>query len=1412
MRSAAVVVRVVLVAAMGALVAPRPTPDACVVVAVEHARVRLAQTTAGALQLTGPFGTRTCRFDEEGRVGVSVGGGGTLEVGTVSSPGALDLDAYRVTLTGKLRADRVRIVAAEMLYVDTTAELSARRTDLRGRVVFNVGSVRASGASGGRIAVSGEHVMNQGVLAARESGGDGGEVIIAFGTHFVESRRGSIEANGVGRGGTIVLAGREGSHLFTSGSHGVRGRRGGSIAFNAGEVTLAGASLDASGIEGGGRIRIGGKEPARHPSGVTREVAVRGGSALFVDGEEGGSGGRIVLASLDRTRFGGHASARGGRLGGDGGFVEVSSAGAVGFDGDVATDAPSGRTGRLLLDPKNITIDDAGAELLQVDLVDPTPFADDLFGEMVVSVESGNVVVTDQHDDFVAADAGATHLFSGQDGALIATLTGAAASDQIGRTGVTALSNGNYVVRSSTWDNGGAQEAGAVTWGSGTTGAAGTVSAANSLVGMTTGDTVGGFGVIPLSNGNYVVPSPGWDSGGVVDAGAVTWGSGTSGIAGAVSAANSLVGTTTGDGVGNSGVTALTNGNYVVRSITWDDGALADVGAATWGSGTSGIAGAVSATNSLVGTTAEDRVGSSVTPLSNGNYVVVSVLWDNGTETEAGAATWGNGMSGITGAVSAANSLVGSSANDYVGNSGVTVLSNGNYVVRSSGWHNGGAAAAGAVTWGNGTSGIAGAVSAANSLVGTTADDNVGSVTALSNGHYVVGSAAWDDGGVVNAGAATWGSGMTGIVGAVTAANSLVGTTADDQVGRNVTALSNGNYVVKSEPWDNGGVVNAGAATWGNGMTGIVGAVTVANSLVGTTASDYVADGGVTALSNGNYVVVSATWDNGGATDAGAVTWGNGTTGIVGAVSAANSLVGTSTDDFVGSSDVVPLNNGNYVVASPDWDNGGVADAGAATWGSGTTGVVGAVSAANSLVGTTASDFVGSGVTDLSNGDYVVESGDWDDGLVVDAGALTVGAGDSGVTGEISVANSLIGPIAGSGSSVRALEGPVANTFVGSFVIAGATRVLSLALTRPDSVPYAFASDRSVTIAPAMIASALARGTDVVLEASNDLVVDADVVVNNPGGDGGALALAAGRSIALNAEITTDGGNLTLTANDVLASGVVDAERDSGAGGIAWDPAAGVNAGGGAVSLRVRDGAGKTNATAGALAIGDVTAGSLFAQVDGAALTLGGDVTASGAGDAIVLVTDTAFTADDAASLTTPNGRFLVYSPSPEDTTPGMLAFGFEEYEKEYPDAPEAANDGDGILYASSAPPDTGGAGGSSGAGGAAGTDAGGAGGAAGTDAGGATGDGGVAGAGAAGEAGTSGGAGGEAAAGEGGSGGDADAGVETAGDSGGCGCRTAGHANTSRPLLFFLLFAALWRRRASRRRASLAAACRTSA
>jgi hypothetical protein len=159
------------------------------------------------------------------------------------------------------------------------------------------------------------------------------------------------------------------------------------------------------------------------------------------------------------------------------------------------------------------------------------------------------------------------------------------------------------VVASYSWDyvSLGATDAGAVTWGNGTTGISGAVSAANSLVGGAE-DGLVGVRVKELANGSYVVIRPGWDSGSVTNVGAITWSKGVTGITGSVSAANSLVGSTSGVALGDNDVTVLTNGDYVVVAPYWDNGSVANTGSVTWGSLAAGVTGPVTARNSVLGT------------------------------------------------------------------------------------------------------------------------------------------------------------------------------------------------------------------------------------------------------------------------------------------------------------------------------------------------------------------------------------------------------------------------------------------------------------------------------------------------------------------------------------------------------------------------------------------------------------------------------------------------------------------------------------------------------------------------------------------------------------------------------------------------------------------------------------------
>ena len=432
-------------------------------------------------------------------------------------------------------------------------------------------------------------------------------------------------------------------------------------------------------------------------------------------------------------------------------------------------------------------------------------------------------------------------------------LHGTTAGDAVG-TAVVPLTNGNVVVASPLW---GSADVGAVTWVNGETGLGGPVAPSNSLTGTMAFDYVGSSrsgltvtprtaSVTPLANGNYVVASPDWDNGSMLNAGAITWGDGDTGVAGQVSTANSLYGSLSflfaavdDSRIGSGGVTA-TNGNYVVASPSFsfvEQTAMLpilrlSVGAATWADGSVPTVGAVTALQQRLRNGDRRRgVERGSHALANGHYVVGSPGW-SGLVAGGGAATWGNGATGSTGAVATGNSLYGTTASVGVGGLfDVAALSNGNYVVTTSGWPNGAASNAGAATFVNGGGPHSAGVSAANSLVGTQAGDGVGlGALALTNGNFVVAAPLWDKPGAPNAGAVTWVDGSAGRVGVISAATSLTGADAEDNIGAMFGALSNGNYVIASQLF---GTDDGGAVTWADGSTVTVGTVGPSNSIIG---------------------------------------------------------------------------------------------------------------------------------------------------------------------------------------------------------------------------------------------------------------------------------------------------------------------------------------------------------------------------------------------------------------------------------------------------------------------------------------------------------------------------------------------------------------------------------------------------
>jgi filamentous hemagglutinin family protein len=555
------------------------------------------------------------------------------------------------------------------------------------------------------------------------------------------------------------------------------------------------------------------------------------------------------------------------------------------------------------------------------------------------------------------------------------SLIGSLANDALGSGGIISLSNGNFLVMSPNWNN----AMGAVTYcnANGTT--LGQVSASNSLVGALANDSVGSNGIVPLSNGNFLVMSPNWNS----NMGAITYCNGNGTTLGQISAANSLVGTNANDRIGIGGIIMLPNQNYVVVSPYHNS-----IGAVTLCNSGGTTLGAVSSANSLVGSYPNDQVGSGgIFILSNGNYLVLSPACNNASATLVGAVTYCQSNGTTIGQVSVSNSLMGSSSNDQVGSGGITLLTNCNYLVKSPNWNSG----AGAVSCCNINGTTVGQVSSSNSLTGSAATDTIGSggITVLSNGNYVVRSPNWTN----NTGAVTYCNSNGTTVGQVSSSNSLTGSASGDKVGSGgVMVFPKGNYLVRSLSWN----ANTGAITYCKGDGSTVGSISSSNSLVGSTAGDAVGLGGITFLPNGNFLVKSPNWN----ANTGAITYCN--TGMTGEVNASNSLVGSVSGDAIGSGGITLLANRNFVVQSPKWN----AQMGAVTYCNGDGSTMGTVTSSNSLIGTTAGDMVGSnGFFALSNGDSVIVSSNWNNHM----GAITYYKADGTTVGEINASNSLIG-------------------------------------------------------------------------------------------------------------------------------------------------------------------------------------------------------------------------------------------------------------------------------------------------------------------------------------------------------------------------------------------------------------------
>jgi len=321
----------------------------------------------------------------------------TIDEEVLQKPAGADT---AVANTGTIQADGGQVVLAARTAQDVFTKVVNNEGVIKaGRIENKGGVVKLVGLG------AGASVLNTGTIdvAATGAGVNGGTVELT-GSNVTQS--GTIRADAAnGNGGSIKLAATDTTLLTGNSQTTARaesGGKGGTVQVLGNKVGIFDQSVvDVSGAAGGGTALIGGDYQGKNPD--VQNAAISGigaGASIKADASESGNGGKIIVWADDITRFYGSASARGGAVSGDGGFVEISGKQTLTMRGAVDTRAPNGVTGTLLLDPGTLDVTDTadGTGTLDDEL---TPNTD---GEILAAVadDGGNTVSRGQLEAFNA--------------------------------------------------------------------------------------------------------------------------------------------------------------------------------------------------------------------------------------------------------------------------------------------------------------------------------------------------------------------------------------------------------------------------------------------------------------------------------------------------------------------------------------------------------------------------------------------------------------------------------------------------------------------------------------------------------------------------------------------------------------------------------------------------------------------------------------------------------------------------------------------------------------------------------------------------------------------------------------------------------------------------------------------------
>ena len=272
--------------------------------------------------------------------------GSVVNEGTITAD-FVGLLGKSVGNSGTINAPQGTVVMASgdsMLVGDRSGgvyvKVTGKADDLKGPATDNTGTINATGGS------------------VNMAAGDVYSMAMRVGGNI---RAKNVRAQGTGKGEVHVT----GTIDASTGSKGGAGEsgKGGRVELLGEKVALAGATINASGVSGGGDVRIGGDIQGKGILPTSQKVYMGPDSSINVDATQRGDGGTAVIWSENFSRVYGDITARGGISGGNGGFIETSSHGLVDLSSkQITAGAVSGNGGRWLIDPRTVNITAAGAD------------------------------------------------------------------------------------------------------------------------------------------------------------------------------------------------------------------------------------------------------------------------------------------------------------------------------------------------------------------------------------------------------------------------------------------------------------------------------------------------------------------------------------------------------------------------------------------------------------------------------------------------------------------------------------------------------------------------------------------------------------------------------------------------------------------------------------------------------------------------------------------------------------------------------------------------------------------------------------------------------------------------------------------------------------------------------------------